>query len=335
MANKIYKAAVIGCGKIGVEAGNYQKEVQPATHAGAYKAHPRIKLAGFADIDPKRLKAAARNFPGVPLFKSADELLKEIQPDIVSISTQPDSHLELVKLAAKHNTKAIVCEKPIAKTLEEAKEIIKECKKSGSLLFVNHTRRFGPLFRKVRKEIQEGKFGRIYQITYYYYNGIFNNGTHLIDLLRFFFGEIDWVIAVENKKTINHKLKDDINVDGLVHFKNGAVAALQSLPPNYGFSEIYILGEKGGIFFKDLGYRVEERKLVKNKYFKGYYQLSFQIKTYGKVRGYMISMADHVVKCLDSKEKPVSTGKDGLAALKILFAIKKSAENSGRRITIK
>ena len=98
MKQKKYKAAVIGCGRIGVEVGNYSKEVQPGTHAGAYQNHPRIELVALVDINPDRLKVAEEYFPNVPLFKSAKEMLEKIKPDIISIATPPENHYQLLIL---------------------------------------------------------------------------------------------------------------------------------------------------------------------------------------------------------------------------------------------
>jgi predicted dehydrogenase len=334
MKNKKYKAAVIGCGRIGVEAGLFKKEVQPATHAGAYKTHARIELAGLVDINPERLKMAARYFPGVPLFESSKEMLVKLKPDIISIATHVDSHLELIKLVSNYRTPAIVCEKPMAGTLEEAGEIIDLCKKSGSLLFINHVRRFDSCLRKIKQDIKGGKIGELIQGTYYYENGIFNNGTHLVDLLRFFIGEIDWVMGIQNKKTKNKNLKKDLNIDGFLHFKNGTMVNIQSFPFKYGISEMYLFGSKGAIFLKNLGYKVEYKKLIKNKFFKGYSQLSENMESFGKIRSFMAPMVEHVVKCLDGKEKPISTGRDGLEALKVLFALKESSKNNSRIVKI-
>lgn len=327
---KKYKAAVIGCGRIGVEVQNYRKEVQPATHAGAYKAHPRIKLSGFADIDEKRLELAGRYFPGVPLFKSAESLLTKINPDIVSIATHPDSHLGLVKLAAEYKSKAIICEKPIAQTLKEAEEMIKICQDNKSLLFINHQRRFDPLIREWREKVKKGLIGDILQGACYYYNGLFNNGTHFIDLLRFFLGEVGWVQAITNLKTSTPK--NDKNVDALIGFKNGARATMQSLSKNYGFINFYFYGTKGRVALKNLTYEIEYRKLIKNKYYKGFYQLSDMVKQEGKIRSFMRPMVDHVIDCLEKRDKPVSRGQDGLMALKVLLALKRSAENNGKLI---
>lgn len=331
--NKKYKAALIGCGKIGTEVGRYRKEVQPATHAGAFLSHSQIELVGLVDIDKKRLKVAAKNFPGVPLFSSAEEMLKSQRPDIVSIATQPDSHPELVKLAAEYKTKAILCEKPIAHSLKEAEEMIKICKKNNSLLFINHTRHFDYILRKWRDKIKKGLIGDIVQGNSYYYNGLFNNVTHNIDLLRFFLGDINWVLALTNAKT--SWIKKDKNVDALICFKNGAVIFLQSLPKNYGFLDFYFYGTKGRFAIKNLGYEIEYRKLIKNKYYKGYCQLSNLVRKEGKFRSYMKAAINHIVACLDNREKPVSTGEDGLTALRALFALRESAKNNGKIIKIK
>lgn len=324
---------MIGCGRIGAEVFNYRKEMGPATHAGAYQGHPRIKLVGLVDTNQKKLNLASKYFPGISLFASAEEMFRNIKPDIVSVATHSDSHLPLVKLAAKFGTRAIVCEKPIAGSLKEAKEMIKICRENKSLLFINHQRRFDPLVREWRGRVKNGLIGDILQSNSFYCNGLFNNGTHIIDLLRFFLGEVDWLRAVTNEKTSWNK--NDKNVDALIRFKNGARVVLQSLPKNYDFLDQYFYGSRGRIVIKDLNCQIEHRKLIKSQYYQGYYQLFQKPRFYGKIRSFMLSMADHIVNCLDGKEKPVSRGEDGLAALKILFALRKSAENKGQLIRIK
>ncbi len=330
MKQKKYKATVIGCGRIGAEVGNYSKEVQPGTHAGVYQNHPKIELAALVDINPDKLKVAEEYFPNVPLFKSAKEMLEKINPDIVSIATPPNSHSELVRLAAQFKTKAIVCEKPISESLKEAVEMIKICRQSKSLLFINHQRRFDPLIRKWRDKIKSGLIGNVLQGSCYYYNGLFNNGTHIIDLLRFFLGEVSWVKGIFNLKT--SVFREDKNIDALIGFRNGTRVSIQSLSKNYGFFNFYFYGTKGLISLKNLTYEIEYKKLIKNKYCKGYYQLSKPIKKEGKARSFMSSMVKHVIACLERRDQLVSRGEDGLATLKILLSLRESAKNNGKLI---
>lgn len=328
-----YSLVVIGAGKIAIEVENYSKETQPATHGGAFQMNPRIELKGFVDIDKNRLYRTQKYFPGTALFLSAEKMFQSINPDIVSIATHPDSHLELIKLAVKYKVKGIICEKPITETIKDAEEIIKICKKNKIKLLVNHMRRFDPLIREWREKINKGLIGEIIQGTCYYYNGLLNNGTHSIDLLRFFIGEVDWVMGVHNKKTSISK--EDGNVDGMIGFKNGARVAIQSLPKNYGFLNFYFYGTKGRFLVKNAGYTVQLRNLIKNKNYKNYFQLSDTISESGKIRSFMAPMAEHMVRCLDGSEEPLDTGEDGLAALEIIEALKESAEENGKIIKIK
>jgi predicted dehydrogenase len=187
-ANKIYKAAVIGCGNIGASAGNYHKAVQPGTHAGAYLACKRTKLTALVEANYKRHEYLRKNFPKVKLFVDMEKMFSEIKPDIVSVATPSGFHLKPVELAAGHKTPAIICEKPIAYTINEAERMIEVCKKNGSLLFINHQRHFDPLLNKWKEKINKGFLGTIYQGNIYYYNGLFNNGTHWLDLLRNYLG---------------------------------------------------------------------------------------------------------------------------------------------------
>ncbi len=330
--NKKYRAVVIGCGRIGAEAFRYHKKIQPATHAGAYQDHPRIELVGLVDIDPKKLKIAGKYFPNASLFTSTEKMFRKVKPDIVSITVPDDFHSPLVKLTAKFKTRAIVCEKPIAPSVKEAKEMIRACKKSKSLLFINHHRRFGTLIKEWREKVKKGKIGRVVSGNCYYFNGLFNGGTHTIDLLMFFLGKINWVSASFNKKT--SWKKNDPDVNAFLGFRNGGLVAMQSLPRNYVFANFYFYGSTGRLSIKNLGYEIEHQRLIKNKYYKDYYQLTSP-KIHKEKKTFMASMVDHVINCLDGKEKPVSRGKDGLAALEILLALKKSAENNSKIVKIK
>lgn len=327
-----YKAAVIGCGNMGAKEWNYSKDVMPETHAACYKNNSRTELVALVDNNQKNLEDAGKYFPGVALFGSIEDMFLKIKPDIVSIATNSDSHASLVKLAAKHNVPAILCEKPIAESVKQAEEMIKKCKQNNSLLFVNHQRRFDPLLQQWRAKINNGLIGKIVQVNCYYYNGLLNSGTHVIDLLRFFLGDIDWVKGFINAQT-SWKNNDD-NIDALIKLKSGAMATLQTLPKNYGLSDFHFYGERGYFAIKNLGYEVEYRKSVENKYCKGFYQLSENVKKMGEPRSLISSGVSHIVSCLDGKINPVSRGEDGLEALRVIFALRESAKKQGKTIKL-
>lgn len=329
---KKFKAAVIGCGNIGAKVGNYGKSVQPGTHAGAYISDKRTQLAALVESDKKRLSLLKKNFPGVKIYTDPNDMFAEIKPDIVSIATPTPSHRELVLMAAKYKCPAILCEKPIALKVSDAKAMISACKKSNSLLFINHMRHFDPILRKWSEKVNDDFLGKIYQGNAYYYNGLFNNATHLIDLLIMFLGKPIAVSAYYNQTTSNDKI--NLNVDGMIFFKNNIIITLQTLSRNYGFFGFRIFGERGMLDVTRAGYEVQYRKKIKHKSFKGYFELAEKIEKEGDLRSFMASAVGYAIDCLQGKKQPISIGEDGLAVVRVLESLKESASLKGKFVKI-
>jgi len=312
---KKYKAAVIGCGRIGAEEWCYPQNIRPATHAATYFGHPKIELVGLCDIDSEKLKKAKKFFPGVFLYNSAKKMLGTTKPDIVSVATHTNTHYRFVKMAADFGAKAIVCEKPMADSTKKAELMIKACKRKKCLLFINHSRHFDSLINKWQKRVQGGALGKVLQVNSFYHNGFFNNGTHIIDLLIWFLGKAEKVSGVYNSLTSNSQR--DKNIDAVIYFKNSARAFIQSLPEKRGLTEWFFYGQKGDLFLKKLGM-----------------EINYKNTTMEKQRSLMSQMVSYVISCLEKKQKPKSTGEEALSVLKILFSIKKSADNNGKIINV-
>ncbi|MFA6253145.1 MAG: Gfo/Idh/MocA family oxidoreductase [Patescibacteria group bacterium] len=330
---KLYKAAVIGCGRIGALPVSLKKSNRPKTHAEAYQLNSKIQLAGLVDTDKNKLKLVKKFYPGVPIFTDPIEMLEKIKPDIVSITTAPKSHSKLICLAAKSGCRLIFCEKPISLSINEAEEAVKYCQKRGSKLLINHHRHFDPLVNKWKKKIDDGLIGPIYQGTAYYHNGFFNYMTHMLDLMRMVLGEADSVCGWYNKITSSED--SDVNIDGWIKFKKGTLVSIHSLTKDYGFFDLDLLGEKGRVTFKAFGStKIEYQKKIKNKFYSGYYDLS-EPKKEGKLRSPIQISINRAVSVLDGKSKQISTGQDAMVILKILLAFKKSADLGNKEIKLK
>ncbi|KKS26402.1 MAG: hypothetical protein UU87_C0002G0081 [Parcubacteria group bacterium GW2011_GWA2_42_11] len=329
---KKFKAAVIGCGNIGAAAGNYNKAVQPATHAGAYLANKKTELVALVENNKEHWPCLEKTWRNIKIYPSAEAMFKDISPDIVSIAASTGAHYELVMTAARNSCPVILCEKPIAYDLKQAQAMIEICRKNKAQLFINHMRHFDPLLQKWCAKIKGGLLGQIYQGNIYYYNGLFNNGTHLIDLLRMCLGDPVTVRAKYNLETSSNQ--EDLNTDGELIFAGGARIVLQSLSKNYGHFEMRLFGEKGMANFTNLLYEVIYRRKTANKYFKGFFELVSPGSKEGSPRSFMVSSINHVVSFLENKVKPVSSGEDGLAVLKILLALKQSADSGGKVVKL-
>lgn len=304
-ALRSFRAAVIGCGKIGAEELLYPKTLRPATHAAVFSEQKRITVLALVDSRRSQLEKAKRLFPRAFLFTNVHRMMKEIKPEIVCVAVPTPIHEKVVREVILYCPLVIVCEKPLALQIKATERIVDACRKRRIMLFVNHTRRFDPELLKVKKEIK--KIGPIVQGTAYYVRGLFNNGTHLVDLLRFYLGEVESVFGLRNRKTEHWQdLKNDLNVDGMLFFRSGARVAIQSFDSNdYSMFDIFLYGRKGNI------------SLTR------------------RLKGSMKGLGIHVLDCLDGKAKPMSTGKDGLKALKVLLALKQSAELQGKAVKVR
>jgi predicted dehydrogenase len=331
---KRYRAVVVGCGKVGATFEMDSGLVKPASHAAAFAANPRTELVGLVEPDEAALTRATAYYR-VPGYADVGKALVELAPDIVVIATPPQTHEELLTLALEHNVRAVVCEKPVSDSLEGAERMIKQAKAAGSLVVVNHQRRFFPLFKEIRERIAAGEFGRIQQGSCYYSNGLQNNGTHTIDALCFLLGDIPaWAVGIEN--TLNKTAPFGSNIDGMVGFGKGAVVTLQSLDnAEFGAHDFVLLGTKGAVTIRQYGFRTEVVEAREGVTFAGMRELDWDMSS-KKVerRSMLVGTVEHLIECLDGTAKPQSTLEDGYKVMQTLSALEKSASQGGVRVTI-
>ena len=88
-----------------------------------------------------------------------------VGPDIVSIATWRDTHVEMMDLAMDFEVPVIICEKPISENVSDAQKIVERAKKNGTHLIINHRRRFDPLLDDLRTEFSTHKYGEIIQVS--------------------------------------------------------------------------------------------------------------------------------------------------------------------------
>lgn len=337
-SNKKYKVAIIGAGWAGVGSELDLLRIKPASHAEAAAVNKRVKLAAFVDTDPRALKLTSRLYPKVPQFPEAQAMFDEVKPDIVIIATNPDTHSRYIELASRNRVKAILCEKPISHDLSDARRAVAAAKKNKALLFINHQRRFDPLVRRfrnyVRNEyVRDTFFGKPKAAIAYYNRGLYHAGTHFIDLLRFFLGEVKWVSAVRREGAA----KGDFAADCFLGFATGAVAILQYYDSgNFLHSDVSFFGQGGRLDLKkQAGLEIETTGIRSSPDYSGYRELDYEhSKTFGAPRSWFKPIIPHIIDCLEGRDKPVSTGTDALRALEIIEALIKSARSGGRKVNL-
>lgn len=124
-------------------------------HARQWAKLP-VDFTGCYDRHPDRAAAFCAEFGGTP-FASYADLLASV--DIVTVCTHTDSHKELVIAAAQAGV-AVICEKPLARRLQDAEDIVETCAEAGVPLFVAHVVRFFPAYAAAKRAIDHGDIGR-------------------------------------------------------------------------------------------------------------------------------------------------------------------------------
>ncbi len=172
---------------------------------------PNPTMQVICGRDAAATAAAAQQFGWAESATDWREVIARPDIDLVDISTPNDSHAEIAIAAAKAG-KHILCEKPLAMNLAEAKEMLAAVEKAGVVAMVCHNYRYAPAIQLARQLIASGRLGQIYHVRAQYLQdwimdpnfpavwrlqkdqtgsgALGDIGAHIFDLARFLVGEI-------------------------------------------------------------------------------------------------------------------------------------------------
>ena len=319
---KVYRAGIAGCGRIASGFDRDPRRKYVATHAGAYSQLPSVKLVAACDLDSKKLEDFGKLWKVKQLYQDFQKMLEKEELDILSICTWPETHYDLARIAVERGVKALFCEKPITDNLAQADHLVELCKKRGVLLAVNHSRRWDGGHQKIKRFLESGKLGQIRHVNCYYTAGILNTGAHLLDVLRFFLGDAQWVYA-SPAPVFGEK---DPTFSGQIFFENGTLVSLVGLDVNdYLIFEFDFYGTKGRLRLAHSGFEALYWKPGASPYYSGYRELSpAEWKIDLKKKRMMLNAVSDLVTCLKTGKEPQGTGEDGRKALEIICAFHES-----------
>lgn len=168
-------------------------------HAAGYRRLGNCRLTACADIVAENAEQFADRWGlhGANVFEDAARMVEEVSPDIVSVCVPPRAHAQVVTECAETGIPdAIHCEKPMAATWGECKEMVQVCDRHGVQLTFNHQRRFGIPFRKAKAMLDEGRIGELDRIEVGGKN-LYDYGSHLFDLCGYITDQAtpSWVLA--------------------------------------------------------------------------------------------------------------------------------------------
>jgi len=180
----------------------------------------RFQLAGWREVGGARCvaicnrtrpkaEALAREFEIPAVYDDADRLLRREKPDFVDVVTDPSTHARFVLLAAEHRV-PVVCQKPMAPSLDEAEGMVAACRAAGVPFLVHENWRWQAPIREVKRDLEAGRLGWPFRARLQFSSSfpVFENqpflreldefiladvGCHVLDVARFLFGEAETV----------------------------------------------------------------------------------------------------------------------------------------------
>lgn len=226
------RGALIGCGFVS------------QFHLEAWRRVPGAEIRALCDPDARRLELAASRVPGARVYRDAVLLFRHERFDFVEICTRPESHQELVSLAARHGAH-VLCQKPAAPTRPELLAMIEACARTGVRLMIHENWRFRPWYRALKAEIDAGTVGRPVRLRLAHRDTralrpdgfsdqpflatvprliLMEMGCHLVDTARYLLGEVRSVSATVGRFGAGHPGEDLATLT--LRFTSGAVGLL-------------------------------------------------------------------------------------------------------------
>jgi predicted dehydrogenase len=224
----IVRVALIGCGFFA------------RNHMLAWRDLPGAEVVAVCDLDPAKAQAFAAEFGARP-FTDAAAMLAEERPDVTDVATTVASHRPLVELAAGRS-RAVICQKPFAATLEDGRAMVAACAAAGVPLFVHENFRWQRPWREVAARLAAGAIGtpRFLRLSFRHAHDIYRNqpylaeepdlaltdvGLHLFDMARSLMGDVERV-SCETQR-LNPRVAGQDAFQAILRHTSGAVTSVE------------------------------------------------------------------------------------------------------------
>jgi predicted dehydrogenase len=324
--------AVIGCGYFA------------QNHLHGWKEIEDVEIVAVCDLDEAKARQTAGQFSIPLVFTNAEQLLQQSASlDFVDIVTTPESHRALVELAARYG-KHTSCQKPLAPSLADARAMVAACQQAGVQFMVFENFRWQTPMLRLKSNlgaIGDVFFGRVYFRSAYdvYTNQpylaqderfiLYDLGIHLLDLARFFMGEVEQLTCLTQRVNPNIKGEDVATV--LLKMRSGATCivdlsyASQCEVESFPQTFIYLEGSEGSINLSH-DYRmtlIQGKQVTHETVAPALYHWSHP--PHEAVQESVVAVQRHWLDCLRHNREPDISGSDNLKTLELVFGAYESA----------
>ncbi len=286
---------------------------------------PNVSLVAISDIDKEKLDKACNKWC-VKGYLDYKEMLDKEKPDIVVVATPTETHYEVLTNVAvlSTNFKAVIAEKPFCENFKQAEDIVVLYKGLNIPISVDYIRRYDKIIGGIKDSIRSGDYGIIQNCRIVYVRGLIRDGSHGLDLCRFFFGEYkcgkidyDCFINDYSDKDLTYKVDLEFDLCKNVNFTPVDGRA-------YDIFEIDILGTKGRIKLVEHSNQCNIYNVIPEKIYGNYNTISHApIHCRTGLTTALLNVVENVIEHIEDGKELICTGEDALAVHRIydnLFA---------------
>ncbi len=313
-------------------------------HIRVFSEIPNVRLKYICDSDSSKLTALKKSYPQSTLVEGLTPILQD--PDVkgVVITSSALSHFPLAREVLRAG-KDVLIEKPMALCVKDAEELLKVAEEKNRILMVGHLLIYHPVFDRLKEMIGSGELGKVHYVYTQRVNlgiirqdenALWSFAPHDLSVILKLFDETPVIVSANGECYIQKGIEDVVFVS--LHFADGKMANihLSWLDP-HKIRKITIVGSKKMVVFDDMEasekLRVYDKGVRSPSYdtYGEYLSLRFGDITIPNVK--MIeplrAEAEHFIRCIETREEPKTSGRDGIEVVKILVAAQESLKQKG------
>jgi predicted dehydrogenase len=313
-------------------------------HLHAWAEVRGAEIAAVCDLDAAKARAYAEEFGIRGVYTDAKEMFRREALDFADVVTSPGTHREVVELAAGHGLH-VVCQKPLAPSMEDARAMVEACRAAGVRFMVHENFRWQTPMRAVKEaaaEVGPLFFGRVSWRTAF---DVFANqpylgedarfviadmGVHLLDLARFFMGEVERLSCQTER--VNPRIKGEDVATIMLRMRGGGTCLVelsyasrleedpfpQTLVALEGARGSATLGPDFALVL------VNEKGTSRLPAAPG--PLSWGIPLIHHIQESVLKVQQHWTDCLREGRDPETSGEDNLKTLELVYGAYEAAE---------
>ena len=327
------KGALIGCGFFAIN------------HLHGWRDADGAEIVAICDSNDQRLTSVGDEFGITKRYSNAGEMLTAEKLDFVDIATTAPSHRALVELAASKGI-AVICQKPVAPTLDDAKAMVAACANAKVPFMVHENFRWQSAIQKAKAILNEGEIGETFwgrvsfRSAYDVFSGqpylaegqrfiVEDLGIHALDVARFLFGDVLNMNA--RMKRVNPNIKGEDVATMMLDHGNGATSIVDcsyaSKREVEAFPEtlLEIDGTHGSLRL-DQGYKLTFTNAKGTKYVDASPSLlKWASKPWHNIQESVLNIQQHWIESLRGGTEPQTSGRDNLKTFALVEAAYRSA----------